>query len=208
MMGGMGRPREFDERAVLDAAQTAFRTHGYAGTSLQDLMDATGLGKGSLYAAFGDKHALYLRALDDYASSSVRGVGEALERRPALEALREHLLGVARSSAAGPSCLLASSTAELAGVDADVGQRVQEAVRTLEGCFARAVARAQAEGDVDPDADPEALGGLLLAVSRGLEALGHAGTPEASLVRTAEAAIAGLPRGGRVRGGTVADARA
>ncbi len=190
----MARPREFDERAVLDAAQRAFRTHGYAGTSLQELTGATGLGKGSLYAAFGDKRGLYLRVLDDYARRSVAGVGSALERSPAIEALREHLLEIARSSTAGPSCLLASSTAELAGTDADVGQSVAETFRTLERCYADAVARAQDEGDVDADADAAALGGLLLAVARGLEALGHAGMPEASLVRTVEAAIAGLPR--------------
>ncbi|WP_205697609.1 TetR/AcrR family transcriptional regulator [Conexibacter sp. SYSU D00693] len=190
----MARPREFDEQAVLDAAQQAFRTHGYAGTSLQELMAATGLGKGSLYAAFGDKHALYLRVLDDYARRNVARVGDALERRPALDALHRHLLAVARGSTSGPSCLLASSTAELADVDPDVGRRVEEAFRTLDGCFARAVARAQDEGDVDPAADPEALGGLLLAVARGLEALGHAGASDASLVRTAEAAIGALPR--------------
>ena len=194
MMGVMGRPREFDERAVLDAAQRAFRSHGYAGTSLQDLMGATRLGKSSLYAAFGDKRGLYLRVLDDYARRSVVGAEDALGRQRAIEALREHLLTVARSSTAGPSCLLASSTAELAGVDADVGQRVEETFRKLEGCYASAVARAQDEGDVDADADAAAFGGVLLAVSRGLEALGHAGMPEALLVRTVEAAIAGLPR--------------
>lgn len=192
---GMARPREFDERAVLDGAQRTFRTHGYAGTSLQDLMGATGLGKGSLYAAFGDKRGLYLRVLDDYARRGVAGVEEELAGPPrALDALRAHLLAAARSSTAGPSCLLASSTAELAGVDADVGERVAEAFRTLSACYVAAVARAQTEGDIAADADPEALGGLLLAVARGIEALGHAGTPEASLVRTAEAAIAGLPR--------------
>lgn len=190
----MARPRGFDERAVLDAAQREFRTHGYAGTSLQDLMGATGLGKGSLYAAFGDKRGLYLRVLDDYARRSVAGVADALERPRAIEALREHLLAIARSSTAGPSCLLASSTAELAGVDADVGKSVEEAFRELEGSYASAVARAQDEGDVDADADAAALGGLLLAVSRGVEALGHAGMPAESLVRTVEATIAGLPR--------------
>ncbi len=190
----MARPRKFDEQAVLDAAQREFRSHGYAGTSLQDLMGATGLGKGSLYAAFGDKRGLYLRALDDYARRSVAGVGDALGRPGAMEALREHLLAIARSSTAGPSCLLASSTAELAGADADVGQRVGEAFRELEGFYASAVARAQDEGDIDADADADALGVLLLTVSRGLEALGHAGMPEASLVRAVEAAIAGLPR--------------
>jgi TetR/AcrR family transcriptional regulator, transcriptional repressor for nem operon len=190
----MGRPREFDEGAVLDVAQRAFRTHGYAGTSLQELTGATGLGKGSLYAAFGDKRGLYLRVLDDYARRSAADVATALEEPPALEALRSHLLAIARSSTSGPSCLLASSTAELAGVDADVGRRVQETFRGLEQSYASAIARAQDEGDIDPDADATALGGLLLAVARGVEALGHAGTPEATLVRTVEAAFAGLPR--------------
>jgi TetR/AcrR family transcriptional regulator, transcriptional repressor for nem operon len=190
----MARPREFEEAAVLDAAQGAFRVHGYAGTSLQELTGATGLGKGSLYAAFGDKRGLYLRVLDGYAQRRIADVTIALERSPAIEALRSHLLAIARSSTAGPSCLLASSTAELAGVDADVRRRVEATFRTLEGAYAKAIARAQEEGDVDPDADAAALGGLLLAVARGLDALGHAGTPKASLVRTAEAAIAGLPR--------------
>jgi len=190
----MARPREFDEHAVLRAAQRAFRTHGYAGTSLRQLTSATGLGKGSLYAAFGDKRGLYLRVLDDYARRGVDDLGDALDRPRALAALRDHLLAIARSSTAGPSCLLASSTAELAGVDEDVGQRVEETFRALERRYASAVARAQEEGDVAADADPAALGGLLLAVARGLEALGHAGMPEASLVRTVEAAIDGLPR--------------
>lgn len=190
----MARPREFDERAVLVAAQSAFRTKGYAGTSLQDLMDATGLGKGSLYAAFGDKRGLYLRVLEEYAREAAAGVGDALERPRAIEALHKHLLAIARASTTGPSCLLASSAAELAAVDVDVGQCVQDAFDQLDSSFARAVAQAQDEGDVDADANASALGGLLLAVSRGLEALGQAGVPEASLVRTAEAAIAGLPR--------------
>lgn len=190
----MARPREFDEGAVLDAAQRAFRSHGYAGTSLQELTGATGLGKGSLYAAFSDKRGLYLRVLDAYARRGAADVATALEQPPALEALRAHLLAHARSSTTGPSCLLASSTAELAGVDADVGRCVEGAFRHLEASYTGAVARAQEEGDVDPDADAAALGDLLLAVARGVEALGHAGMPEASLVRTVEAAMAALPR--------------
>jgi TetR/AcrR family transcriptional regulator, transcriptional repressor for nem operon len=190
----MARPREFDEGAVIDAAQKAFRTHGYAGTSLQELTSATGLGKGSLYAAFGDKRGLYLRVLDDYARARTADVATALQQPRAIEALRSHLLAIARSSTAGPSCLLASSTAELAGVDADVGRCVGKTFSEIERSYIDAIARAQDEGDVDPKADAAALGGLLLAVARGLEALGHAGTEEASLVATVEAAFDGLPR--------------
>jgi AcrR family transcriptional regulator len=192
----MARPREFDEAAVLRAARGAFRERGYAGTSLQDLMDATGLGKGSLYAAFGDKRGLYLRVLGDYAGQSVTDVGAALEAGagPALPALRSYLLAMAHGSVGGPSCLLASSTAELADADADVGACVGQTFAALQASFAAAIRRAQDEGDLDPSADAEALGGMLLAVARGMEALGHGGASEASLVRTAEAALAGLPR--------------
>jgi TetR/AcrR family transcriptional repressor of nem operon len=191
----MARPRQFDEAAVLNGARNAFRAKGYAATSLQDLMDATGLGKGSLYAAFGDKRGLYLRVLDRYAAESVSGARAALEgAEPGLAALRAYLLDMAHGSATGPSCLLASSTAELAGTDADVGARVGQTFGGLEASFVAAVRRAQVDGDIDPTADAEALGAMLLAVARGLEALGHGGMSEDHLVMAAEAALAGLPR--------------
>jgi TetR/AcrR family transcriptional regulator, transcriptional repressor for nem operon len=193
----MARPREFDEAAVLRAARAAFRAKGYAATSLQDLMDATGLGKGSLYGAFGDKRGLYLRVLAEYAGQGVSDVDAALHGPgTALAALRGYLLDMARWSAAGPSCLLASSTAELAATDADVKACVGETFQALHASLAAAVRRAQDEGDIDPAADAEALAGMLLAVARGMEALGHAGTDTEALARTAEAAIAALPRPG------------
>jgi TetR/AcrR family transcriptional regulator, transcriptional repressor for nem operon len=191
----MARPREFDEAAVLDAARAAFRAKGYAATSLQDLMDATGLGKGSLYAAFGDKRGLYLRVLAQYAGEGVAGAEAALNGdEPALAALRAYLLAMAHGSVRGPSCLLASSTAELAGRDQDVSACLRQTFGALDAALVAAVRRAQEEGDVDPAADAEALGAMLLAVARGIEALGHGGASEERLVRTAEAAVAGLPR--------------
>ena len=66
----MPRPRKFDESDVIAAARDEFWTRGYAATSVDDLTAATGLGKGSLYGAFGDKHGLFMRALDDYITSA------------------------------------------------------------------------------------------------------------------------------------------
>ena len=62
----MGRPREFDEDGVLERALHVFWRLGYEATSVTDLMEATGLAKGSLYKAFGDKRSLFLKALDRY----------------------------------------------------------------------------------------------------------------------------------------------
>ena len=68
----MARPREFDQEKVLDALRDVFWQHGYEGTSYADIMQATGLQKGSLYAAYGDKRALYLQALARYDAGEVR----------------------------------------------------------------------------------------------------------------------------------------
>src|SRR4029077_15778222 len=66
----MARPRKFVEDEVIAAARVQFWTHGYAATSLDDLVAVTGLGRGSLYRAFGDKHALFMRALDQYCAAT------------------------------------------------------------------------------------------------------------------------------------------
>src|SRR5271170_472264 len=68
---GMARPREFDERAVLDAAVQCFWAQGYEATSVRDLIEKTGITGASLYNAFGDKQSLYLRALDHYVEGSI-----------------------------------------------------------------------------------------------------------------------------------------
>src|ERR1700755_1152627 len=118
----MARPRKFDEGDVVAAARDEFWTRGYAATSVEDLTAATGLGKGSLYGAFGDKHGLYLRALDDYIASSIDAVRSA-RRDPAFTAydrLARHIrtqvkLLIADRDRRG--CMMAKSAAELSGFD-------------------------------------------------------------------------------------------
>ena len=75
----MARPRRFDEQAVLRAARERFWATGYAATSVGDIVAVTGLGKGSLYGAFGDKHRLFVRAFDDYCAETVASARTALE---------------------------------------------------------------------------------------------------------------------------------
>ena len=132
----MARPRTFDEDDVVAAARDEFWDRGYAATSVDDLTAATGLGKGSLYGAFGDKHSIYLRALDDYITSSLDDVRAGL-RDPAYSAydrLARHIRAQARALAADTSrrgCLMAKSAAELAATDDAVEQKVQQAVFDL-----------------------------------------------------------------------------
>jgi TetR/AcrR family transcriptional regulator, transcriptional repressor for nem operon len=195
----VARPRSFDERQVLELARDRFWSTGYAATSVDDVVAATGLGKGSIYAAFGDKHQLFLRVFDDYCERAVRETMLAFEGpdEEAYGRLRSHLDVAASASGAERDhcgCLLAKATAELAGRDAAVSERAVRTFAAIEDLLVACVEAAQRAGDIDSAADARQLGRLLLAVVRGIKALATAGRDEASLQDMADAALATLPR--------------
>ncbi|MCU1685745.1 MAG: TetR family transcriptional regulator [Amycolatopsis sp.] len=195
----MARPRSFDEDEVLRAAGDLFWSTGYAATRVDDIAAATGLGKGSLYGAFGDKHHLFLRVFDDYCVAITEAVRRALDGPDAgaYERLRAHVLAVADATAADArlrGCLLAKGTAELSSQDPAVVARSRKTLDDLGDLIASCVAAAQRAGDISPEQDPARLGGLVLAVLRGIEALGKGGGSPASLRAIAETALAVLPR--------------
>jgi AcrR family transcriptional regulator len=194
----VARPREFDEKKVLRAAREQFWSVGYAGTTMDAIAAATGLGKGSLYGAFGDKHQLFLRVFDAYCTDIVNAVGRDLDGPDdqALERLRAHIRAVAANTAADTArrgCLLAKETAELSEHDAAVAARSLRTFDLLGQALAADIQAAQRHGDIDPAADPHELADLVLAVLRGIEALGKAGKNQATLQAIAETAIAVLP---------------
>lgn len=175
----MARPRTFDEPTVVLAARDAFWEHGYAGTSLDVLRSATGLGKGSLYGAFGDKRELFGRVFDRYCADVVDAAGHALAGpdEDAVERLRSYVTAEAPASG-GPAqrgCLIAKTVAELAQHDPDVRRRARETYAAIEGHLTAAVEAAQRHGALDADRDARVLAQTLLVLQRGLEALGRAG---------------------------------
>jgi TetR/AcrR family transcriptional regulator, transcriptional repressor for nem operon len=195
----MARPRSFDESEVLRAARDHFWSTGYAAARVDDIAAATGLGKGSLYGAFGDKHQLFLRTFDDHCAGLVEAVRRSLDGpdADALERLRAHVLAVANATASDVchrGCLLAKGTAELSEHDAAVAETARKTFAAIEDLLASCIAGAQRAGDLKPDADPSRLAGLLLAVLRGIEALGKGGSSPESLHAIAETALAVLPR--------------
>src|ERR1700741_275200 len=97
----MPRPRKFDEADVVAAARDEFWSRGYAATSVDDLTSATGLGKGSLYGAFGDKHGLFMLALDDYIARAISVVRGQLRdpARSAYDRLIRHIRAQAKGVA-------------------------------------------------------------------------------------------------------------
>ncbi|WP_405996178.1 TetR/AcrR family transcriptional regulator [Streptomyces sp. NBC_00986] len=195
----MGRPRNFDESEVLRAARDQFWSTGYAAARVDDIAVATGLGKGSLYGAFGDKHQLFLRTYADHCAGLVEAVRRALDGpdADAYERLSAHVMKVAEATASDVSrrgCLLAKGAAELSEQDPAVAATARRTFTAIEELITSCVAGAQRAGAIAPDADPARLAGLLLAVLRGIEALGKGGGSPDSLRAIAETALAVLPQ--------------
>ena len=193
----MARPRKFDEDQVVRASRDLFWSQGYAGTSLDDLGEATGLGRGSLYNTFGDKHTMFLRSLDDYCTEASDGIRARLRdpEMAAYDRLVAHVEAITASTTTDTErrgCLIAGA-AELSATDPDVAKRVKRTLDAWLRELTATISEAQRDGAVDPDADPRALASLLLAVLRGIEALRKAGASIATTNAAAQQAISLLP---------------
>ncbi|TQL68401.1 TetR family transcriptional regulator [Nocardioides albertanoniae] len=192
----MARPRQFDEDTVLRSVCDQFWDAGYAATSLQDLMRVSGLGKGSLYAAFGDKHELFLRVLRLYVASldhAVRGVIDSAPR--AVDALRSFVMMPVDDPTGGAArrgCLLANSATELASADPAVAAEARRAYEGITAVLTEGVRRAQVEGDLSASADPVSLARALLTTQQGLTFMGRTGMDAETLEATAHSLAAQL----------------
>lgn len=189
----MARPRSFDSDAVLAAAQDLFHARGYEGTSIQDLVDVTGLGRSSLYAAFGDKHGLYLAVLDRYADAGQRITQDLCEGMGPIAAIRAMLEIAAQPvSTRARGCLLVNVTAEVADWDSETARRADTAREAQNDLFSRLVLQAQEAGDADSDRPAEALAQFLTGVTYGLRGLQSAGAPDADLAAVVQQAMTAL----------------
>jgi AcrR family transcriptional regulator len=192
----MARPRAFDEKQVLNAVRDQFWDAGYAATSLEDLMRVSGLGKGSLYAAFGDKRQLFLRALRSYTEDNHGDLRKVLAEAPcALDALRMLLEApIDNRTGAGTQrgCLMANSTCELGNADPEVLDHAHRTYETSTALIGDCVARAQREGDLPAGADPIAVARALLAAQQGIVFMSRTGMDTATLTATARSLAAQL----------------
>ena len=181
----MGRPREFDLEDTLAKVRDEFWRHGYAATSIDRLMEATNLGKGSLYTAFGDKRALFLRVLREYASARVAAVRDLHESaRRAIDALDAML----RPSFGARGCFLANCTVELAPHDAEVVTLARATFAELEKIVAKTIRTAVSDGDLPETTRPQELAAVMLAAASGLEFLGRTGADTAVIERVGRSA--------------------
>jgi TetR/AcrR family transcriptional repressor of nem operon len=175
----MARPREFDADDALERATRLFWTKGFEQTSLDDLCAATGLGRSSLYAAFGDKRALYLRALARYEKRSVERIAKAFEGRHVRQGLEAFLAALIDDIVAGPGrsgCFIGNCAAELARLDRAAAARVRASLVRIEAAFQEVLER-----DLAPGANVDALARFLTAGIQGLRLVGKANPDRAAL---------------------------
>lgn len=180
----MARPREFDPDTALAAATRVFWAKGYEHSSLDDLCDATGLNRSSLYAAFGAKRDLYLSALARYEEGSVARIVSALEGRPVREGLAQFLDSLIDSIVAGPGrsgCFIGNCAAEMARLDRTAAARVRRSLARIEAAFRTGLDRALANGELAPGSNPAALARFLTAGIQGLRLVGKANPDRAAL---------------------------
>jgi len=171
----MARPREFDEEAVLEAAVNCFWRRGFEATSVRALAAEMNIAGPSLYNAFGDKRALFRRALERYAEHSSRARIARLESTlPPKEAVRAFIREIIDRSVDDEGrrgCLLINAALEISPHDAEIGADIAERLGEVEAFFRRSIAAAQADGTAPAAQSPEDLGRLMLGVLLGVRVL-------------------------------------
>ncbi|WP_141578709.1 TetR/AcrR family transcriptional regulator [Actinomadura sp. WMMA1423] len=189
-----GRPRTFDDDQIVGSALELFWRRGYAATSFRDLKEDLGVLPGSLYGAYGSKHALFLRALGRYVDATREQADAMAAEGPVLPRIRALLLDVlqAARSAPGRGCMLGNSAAELLPEDEAVGRLVHGGFSALEDGLTQALRAAQRSGEVRPGIDCGAQARLLLALMQGLHVLARAEPDPLRLADAVDAALAAL----------------
>ncbi|TNM65849.1 TetR/AcrR family transcriptional regulator [Aliirhizobium smilacinae] len=195
----MGRHREFDVDKALDAALCVFWRKGYEGASYADLTEATGVERPALYSAFGNKEALFGRALDRYYERYLDYIPEALKLPTSKEVAAHMLYNAIDLNTRYPShtgCFNVNGL--LAGSDASetVRQLLINVRAAGEAQFVERFERAKTEGDLPETAKPEALAAFLMAVLHGMAVQAKAGFSPETLELVAEQALSTWPVGG------------
>ena len=181
----MARPREFDEDAVLDAAVQCFWKQGYEATSVRGLVAQTGITAASLYNAFGDKRALYQKALDHYVEASVADRirrCEALPPRQAIEAFFEDIVKRSLNDPDRKGCMLVNAALDVAPHDPAFRKVVAEVLISIEAFFLACVRAGQADGTITRSLPAGTLSQNLLGVLMGVRVLARV-RPERALLK-------------------------
>jgi TetR/AcrR family transcriptional repressor of nem operon len=189
----MARPREFDEHQVIESLMTVFWNKGYEATTMQDLVKASGLLKGSLYGAFGDKQALYLAALKHYNRTRIQAGIDMLNGegsvRQKIARLFDNVIESTRRGLFAGGCLLCNASLEKAVSDKQVKTEIKTTIRRLKV----AIMDALKAGNVNED-QAASLAAFIVSAYFGTRVLAKGGAPAAMIGDTRDHCLQLLPR--------------
>jgi TetR/AcrR family transcriptional repressor of nem operon len=171
----MARPREFDEEDVIAAAGDIFWTRGFEGASTRELSAATGLTPSSLYAAFGSKRGLFVKALDRYLDQTLRDRIARIEAvYSGLEAIEAFFDEVVERSVADRQhrgCMMVNAIVDAASQDVDLKRYVADETVQIEAFFRRCTVAGQAAAEISATRSAQGVARHLLAVLMGMRVL-------------------------------------
>ncbi|KJD45836.1 TetR/AcrR family transcriptional regulator [Paenibacillus terrae] len=181
----MARSKEFEVNAVLDKAMMLFWEQGYEKTSMSDLVKHMGIHRRSLYDTFGDKHSLFLQAMDRYINKvEVTLTGEVKQSKTATEALQIIFRFMVFDEEGSPSgCLMVNSVTELAARDSDVDTKSIESFAITEQMFEQIILWGQRDGEFTSDYDAKEMAEYLHTLSVGIRVMGRASIDKEKLFR-------------------------
>jgi TetR/AcrR family transcriptional repressor of nem operon len=189
----MARSKEFDTERALAAAMNLFWRFGYENSSLDMLMHEMGISRQSLYDTFGDKRALYLKAMAFYRKQTNSSLRELLATASTVkEGFTRILLGMVAESREqhARGCLLLSANRERAVDDEEIAKFLEENQEEVESIFAEAVRRAQRNGEVSGDQNAVALAKFFVVTIQGMRAMARLKSDRHALRQVAKIALA------------------
>ncbi|MEM8813377.1 MAG: TetR/AcrR family transcriptional regulator [Pseudomonadota bacterium] len=195
-MNARGRPLSFDKAAVLTTAMDVFWQKGYAATSIQDLTDATGLSRASLYNAFGDKEHMFLAVVGHYTETESAKLIEALkdESRSGADAVRfyfDQLVAFSCEKGRRLGCLLTNTATHLDQRGGSLETILDGMFARLEGVLCATIQRGQRDGSINVSIDPARTAKSLIALAQGLRVLSRSSLRDEAFLRDAvEGALA------------------
>lgn len=193
----MPRPKEFNPDDVIEKAMQVFWHKGYEATSMEDLLNAMDLNRGSLYDTFGDKRQLFLKVIDRYCTTFASSKFSLLDQPgPALPTLRRFISGMIEGGLADPQrrgCLIANTVMELSPHENEIAGTLRQALKMVEDTFFNVLARAKQQGELKDDKDPRALARFLTTMMQGTIVMIKAGASADVVKQTVETALSILP---------------
>lgn len=192
----MTRQKTFVREDIIDKVIGVFMTKGYEGTSVKDLVDATGLHPGSLYSAFGNKQALYQAALERFDAMSpfnrLLDLADTAPPRESIEQLLEGVVDPDLDSDGVAGCLLTYAAAEVGATNKKLAKSLHMSFQRMEDRLCRFIERGQECGDFSSTRDPRDLAQFLLSTIQGIQVISKVTKEKAHFRAAADVAIKAL----------------